>query len=93
LAGLVNDEPVAEDPVLQRRAKAAQLVKIGQRIGYGFLLLAIVAFAIGAVTDFPGSTVTATVVGLVGACVVLPIPIVVGYGIRAAERDDRRSRP
>ena len=89
----MTDEPVAGDPVLQRRAKAAQLVKIGQRIGYGFLLLAIVAFAIGAVTDFPDSTVTATIVGLVGACVVLPIPIVVGYGVRAAERDDRRSRP
>ena len=67
------------------------MVKVGQRVGYGFLLLAIVAFAIGAATDFPGYTVTATIVGLVGACVILPVPIVVGYGVRAAERDERRA--
>ena len=80
-----------DDPVLHRRAQAARLVKLGQRVGYGFLLLAIVAFTIGAVTDFPGYTVTATIVGLVGACVILPVPIVVGYGVRAAERDERRA--
>jgi hypothetical protein len=34
--------------------------------------------------------VTITVVALVTAIVVLPLPIVLGYGIRAAERDERR---
>ena len=29
------------------------------------------------------------VVALIAACVVLPVPIVLGYGLRAAERDDR----
>jgi hypothetical protein len=28
-------------------------------------------------------------VGLIVACVVLPIPIVLGYGVRAAAREDR----
>jgi hypothetical protein len=79
------------DPVLRRRARVAHLVLIGQRVGYGCLLLAIVAFGIGAATRFPGYTVTATIVGLVAACVILPIPIVLGYGVRAAERDERRA--
>ena len=79
------------DPVLVRRARAARLVKLGQRVGYGFLLLAIVAFAVGAATDFSGWAVTTSIIGLVGACVILPVPIVVGYGVRAAERDERRA--
>ena len=35
---------------------------------------------------------TATVVALVGACIVLPVPIVMGYGLRAAEREDREAQ-
>jgi hypothetical protein len=30
--------------------------------------------------------------GLIASCVVLPVPIVMGYGIRAAERDERTQR-
>ena len=33
-----------------------------------------------------------TVVALVAACVVLPVPIVLGYGLRAAEREDREAQ-
>ncbi len=84
-------DPKRADPVLQRRARAARFVRIGQRVGYGFLLLAIIAFAVGAAAGFPDYAVTASIVGLVGACVILPIPIVVGYGVRAAERDERRA--
>ncbi len=82
---------VSEDPILRRRARVAHLVQIGQRIGYACLLLAIVAFVVGALTHFPAYTVTATIVGLVAACVILPVPIVAGYGVRAAERDERRA--
>jgi hypothetical protein len=86
LVGVVSD-----DPILVRRARVARLVTIGQRIGYGCLLLAIVAFGIGAATGFPGYAVTASITGLVAACVILPVPIVVGYGVRAAARDERRA--
>jgi hypothetical protein len=82
---------VNDDPVLRRRARVARLVQIGQRVGYGCLLLAIVAFGIGAATSFPDWTVTVCVAALVAACVILPVPIVAGYGVRAAERDERRA--
>jgi hypothetical protein len=83
---VVTPEP---DPVLQRRGRIARGVSIAKRIGYFLLLGSVIAFVVAATTGFPSWLVTVTVVMLVGACVVLPIPIVLGYGLRAAEREDR----
>ena len=80
---------VADDPVLARRERIARLAGLGKRIGYTALLIAIIAFFVGVATEFPSWTVTVSVIGLVIACVVLPIPIVLGYGVRAAAREDR----
>ena len=80
---------MSDDPVAQRRAKIARVAAIGTRVGYLALAVAIVAFFVGLATDFPQWTVTAIVAGLVVACVVMPLPIVLGYGVRAAEREDR----
>ena len=77
------------DPVLERRARIARAVGLAKRIGYLLLLAAIVLFVIAAVSSFPTGLVTASIVALVAACVVLPAPIVLGYGLRAAEREDR----
>ena len=81
----------ADDPVLQRRARIARWVSLAKRIGYGLLLLAVVAFVVAAIAGFPSGVVTLTVVALIAACVVLPVPIVLGYGLRAAEREDREA--
>lgn len=83
----------AGDGVDRRRARLASAVKAGKRVGYTALLVAIAVFAYGAATDFPRWTVGVTVGALVLCCVVLPAPIVLGYGIRAAEREDRGERP
>jgi membrane protein implicated in regulation of membrane protease activity len=77
------------DPVLQRRDRIARAVTLGKRVGYLLLLAAVAAFVVGALAGFPNWAVTVTIVALVGACVVLPVPIVLGYGLRAAEREDR----
>jgi hypothetical protein len=82
---------VNDDPVLVRRARIARWVGLGKRVGYGLLLLAVVAFVVAAITGFPSGVVTVTVVALVAACIVLPAPIVLGYGLRAAEREDREA--
>ena len=78
------------DPVGARRAQIARFVKIAQRVGYGALLVAIVSFGLGLVSDFPGWSVALTVAALIAAIVILPVPIVLGYGVRAAERDERQ---
>lgn len=76
------------DPVRARRAQVARFVAVTKGLGYALLLAAIGAFVIGAITNFPSWTVAVAAVGLIGSCVVLPIPIVLGYGIRKAERED-----
>jgi hypothetical protein len=81
----------ADDPVVVRRARIARWVALAKRVGYGLLLLAVVAFVVAAIAGFPSAIVTVTVVALVAACVVLPAPIVLGYGLRAAEREDREA--
>ncbi len=81
------------DPVLEKRARIARRVKLAKRIGYGALLVAIVAFVVAAVTGFSGPAVTVAVIGLVVSFLVLPLPIVLGYGVRAAEREERGEKP
>jgi hypothetical protein len=81
-------DPVT-DPVLARRARIARMVALGKRVGYLALLVAIVAFVISVLTGFPDWAVGVSIGGLVVAIVVLPLPIVFGYGIRAAEREER----
>jgi hypothetical protein len=81
---------IGDDPVRQRRAAIARWVAVAKRLGYAALLAAIVFFFVGLATSFPQWTVTATIVALVAAFVILPLPIVLGYGVRAAEREDRR---
>ena len=89
LDGLVSTPDPMTDPVLERRARIARMVVLGKRVGYLALLVAIVAFVLSVLTGFPDWAVGVSIGGLVVAIVVLPLPIVFGYGIRAAEREER----
>ena len=85
-------DPVVEravDPVVEHHARIARIAKSAQRLGYAFLVLAMVVFVVGIATGFPAWSVDLTVAALVVAIVVLPVPIIVGYGVRAAEREER----
>jgi hypothetical protein len=84
------DRVVSEDPLLARRARIARLAGLGKRIGYLALAVAIVGFVAGVVTAFATWTVIVSTTGLVAACVILPIPIVLAYGVRAADREERQ---
>jgi hypothetical protein len=78
-----------DDPVLERRARIARWVSLGQRVGYGLFLVAIVLFFLGFAVGFDG-WVGPTIVGcLVAGSLVLAPAIVFGYAVRAAEREDR----
>lgn len=83
---------VSEDPVVRRRARIARLATIGKRVGYLALAVAVAAFFVGLATDFAPAAVAVSVAGLVVACIVLPVPIVLGYGVRAAAREERGHR-
>lgn len=78
------------DPVRERRARWARLGVAATRLGYGLVLLAVVAFTVGAVAGF-GPVVRALVTAsLLGTTVTLAPGIVVGYAVKAAEREDRK---
>jgi hypothetical protein len=87
------DVVVNDDPVLARRARIAHLAALGKRIGYLALGVAIVSFGAGVITSFATWTVVVSTAGLVAACIILPVPIVLGYGVRAAARDESNGDP
>jgi hypothetical protein len=80
---------VATDPLLARRARIATAVSVGQRLGYGLFLVAIIAFAVGALSHFTPLLVNIVVGALLVGSLVLAPAIVAGYAVKAAEREDR----
>jgi hypothetical protein len=84
------DEMVSEpDPVRARRARIARFVGRARHVGYSALLVSMVSFVVAVTTDFPSLWVNLSIGALLAACVILPVPIILGYGVRAAEREDR----
>ena len=80
----------ATDPVLARRARIAHWVELGQRVGYGLFGVAIVTFVVGFIAGFSNGHVRIIVPCLVVGSLILAPAIVFGYGVKAAERDDRQ---
>ena len=81
--------PLADPETLARRARIDRLVRFGNRYGYGLFAYAVVAFVVGAIIGFSVPLVDSIVVAmLIGSILLIPA-IVFGYGLRAAERDDR----
>lgn len=77
------------DPIAAQRLRIGRRVGLAKRIGYLGLLVAIIGFVISVVAGFPSWSVAVSIGGLVVGIVVLPLPIILGYGIRAAEREER----
>ena len=78
-----------DDPVRRRRARLDRLSKLGQRVGYGCLAVATVAFFIGFAAGYSDALVAVIVAALaVGSVTLLPA-IILGYAVKAAEREDR----
>lgn len=85
----MNDRELSDDAILAKRARIARLVSLGQRIGYGLFLVAVIGFAIGFTTSFSDGLVTVIVGSLVVGSVILAPAIVFNYAVKAAIRDDR----
>lgn len=85
-------EPTLPDPVLVRRARIARAVATGKRIGYGLWLAAIVVFVVGAATTIRPAMVTVVIGCLAVGSALLAPSIVISYGVRAADREDREAR-
>lgn len=82
--------PAEPDPVRARRARIARAVQAGKGVGYSLWLVAIIVFVLGAATSFQPYMVTIVVAGLAAGSALLAPSIVISYGVRAADREDRR---
>jgi membrane-bound ClpP family serine protease len=80
---------VSDDPVRRRRAQVARWTAIANRAGYALLGVAVVLFFAALVVGFSGTMATLVIVAFIAACVLLAPSIVLGYAVKAAERDDR----
>jgi uncharacterized membrane protein len=81
--------PLSDDPVRRRREQAARLAAAGRRAGWACFATAIVAFIAGLVVGLSTLVVAVVVAGLaLGSALLLPA-IIVGFGVTAAEREDR----
>ena len=79
-----------DDPVRPRRRPLGRLAKLGKPGGYSCLGVALVVFMVGALArEFTPLIVTVVVTALVVGSVLLLPAIVIGYGVSAAEREDR----
>ena len=77
------------DPVRARRQQVAKWTLLANRVGYLFFALAIATFIIGFAVSF-NAAVSAIVIGsiIIGSVLLAPA-IVLGYAVKAAEREDR----
>lgn len=67
----------------------ARAAELAQRGGYALFGLAVVLFVLGFATGLTGGLVTAILVAMgVGSALLAPA-IVVGYAVKAADREDR----
>ena len=87
----MSDNTPGSDPIREQRATWAKYAALGQRTGYSLFLAAILAFFLGLVTGW-SSTYSSIIVGcLVGGSLLLAPAIIVGYAVKAAEREDREA--
>jgi hypothetical protein len=67
----------------------ARGAELAQRAGYALFGLAVVLFVIGFVVGLNGGLVAAILVAMGLGSVLLAPAIVIGYAVKAADRDDR----
>jgi uncharacterized membrane protein YgdD (TMEM256/DUF423 family) len=81
--------PRNSDPVRQKRAQMERFAVLGKRVGYLLFLAAIVLFVVGFLMDLTVTMVTIITACLVVGSILLAPAIVIGYAVKAAEREDR----
>lgn len=77
-----------DDPVRRRRAQVAKWTLLANRVGWLLMALAMALFVMAFAFGFAGPIVTAVTVSLLAGCVLLAPSIVLGYAVKAAERED-----
>jgi hypothetical protein len=83
----MSDPPL--DPVRVRRAQVARWSLLANRLGYVLLAVAVALFFVALMLGFSATMATLVIVTLVLSFLLLAPSIVLGYAVKAADRDDR----
>ncbi|MEM9033623.1 MAG: hypothetical protein AAGA99_01075 [Actinomycetota bacterium] len=78
-----------DDPVREQRARIDRWASLGRRVGLLLYAVATVIVLVGVLTSFGSALATIVTALLIIGSVVLAPSILLGYAVRAAERDDR----
>ena len=81
----------ALDDVVMRRARLKRVANLGQRTGYGLYGASLVCGAVGIRWGYTPLLSTLIAVALVVGSMLLLPTIIMSYGIRAAEREERQA--
>ena len=76
------------DPVRAQRAKIAKWTLLANRVGYLFFGVAMAVFFIGFGFRFNGAIVAIVTGCIIAGSILLAPALVIGYGIKKAERED-----
>ena len=79
----------AVDPIRIRRAKIAKWTLLANRVGYLFVALAMALFFMAFAFGFTSVMATLVIISLTIGCTLLAPSIILGYAVKAADRDDR----
>ena len=79
------------DPVRARRVKIAKWTLLANRLGYLFVALSMALFVMAFVLGFNSTMATLVIISFIIGCVLLAPSIILGYALKAAEREDREN--
>ena len=79
----------AVDPVRARRQQVAKWTLLANRVGYLFVALAMALFFLAFAFGFTSTMASLVIGSFIVGCVLLAPSIVLGYAVKAAEREDR----
>jgi Na+/proline symporter len=79
----------SDDPIRARRAQVAKWTLLANRVGYLFVAVAMALFVVAFAVGFSSTMATLVIITFVIGCVLLAPSIIIGYAVKAAERDDR----
>ena len=86
---MTSADNAAVDPVRVKRAKVARWTLLANRVGYLFVAAALAVFVMAFVFNFNAALATTVIVLFIIGCALLAPSIILGYAVKAAERDDR----
>lgn len=84
----MSDAQSSNDSVRSRRQIISRINDAANRLGYLLWAIAMVCFVTAFIIGFKGPLVTAVTACIIAGSVLLAPSIIIGYAVKAAERDD-----